>query len=189
MTKSLEKGLSAGDAAPDVILPDEGNHPTRLSELWRKQPIALVFVRHSGCTFCLGHAVGLREAYPMLQAAGGEVVLVSMDDPAHLRELKQRQQLPFVCLSDPDQQAYRAYQCPRGGVWSVIGPAVWWRGLTSVLRHGLGKPRGDVMQLPASFVIDRGGIVQLAERSTNSADWTTPERLAETLRSVANRKS
>lgn len=179
-------GLSAGDAAPDVVLSDDANHPTRLSDLWKEKPIALVFVRHSGCTFCLGHAFSLREAYPKLQEAGGDVVLVSMDDPAHLHELKLRQQLPFVCLSDSDQQAYRAYQCPRGGIWNVIGPHVWWRGLMSVFRHGLGKPRGDVMQLPSSFVIDRGGIVRLADRSANSAEWTAPDRLAESLRQVAH---
>lgn len=49
--------LSVGDQAPDVTLPDDRNQPTRLSELWQRQPIVLVFVRHSGCTLCLDHAV------------------------------------------------------------------------------------------------------------------------------------
>ncbi len=59
-----------------MTLPDDLNRPTRLSELWQRPPIVLVFVRHSGCTLCLDHAVVMREAYPEIQAAGAEVVLV-----------------------------------------------------------------------------------------------------------------
>ena len=40
--------VTVGDAAPDVTLLDDLNRPTRLSELWQRRPIALVFVRHSG---------------------------------------------------------------------------------------------------------------------------------------------
>lgn len=176
--------LSVGDAAPDLTLPDELQRPVRLSELWQRHPLALVFVRHSGCTLCRGHADALRNFYPDIQAAGGEVVLVTMNEPDKLATFKQQLELPFVCLADPKQEAYRAYQCPRGSLLSVMGPAMWGRAIQMLLRHGLGKPVGDVMQLPGSFVIDRAGILRFVHRSQNSADWASPQELIDVLKSL-----
>lgn len=119
----------------------------------------------------------MREAYARIQQAGGDAVLVSMDEPQRLHVFKEQLQLPYVCLSDPNQVGYRAFQCPRGSAWSVIGPAIWWRAIKSLLVFGLGRPHGDVMQLPGSFVIDRAGTIRLAHRSQHSADWTTPAEL------------
>ena len=179
--------LSVGDHAPDVTLPDDRNQPTRLSELWQRQPIVLVFVRHSGCTLCLDHAVVMREAYPEIQAAGAEVVLVTMDDPNRLHAFKKHWQLSFVCLADPGQAGYRAFQCPRGSWLAVAGPTMWWRAIKSLFRHGAGLVRSDPMQLPGSFVIDREGTLRFAHRSRHSADWAAPDQLLRVLRTLPNR--
>lgn len=176
--------LSVGDHAPDITLPDDRNQPTRLSELWQRQPIVLVFMRHSGCTLCLDHAVVIRETYPEIQAAGAEVVLITMDDPEHLHAFKKRWQLPFVCLADPGQAGYRAFQCPRGSWWAVAGPAMWWRAIKSLFRHGAGLVHSDPMQLPGSFVIDHEGILRFAHRSRHSADWASPDQLLGVLRTA-----
>jgi peroxiredoxin len=40
--------LRAGDAAPDVELDDSRGSRIRLSDLWRTQPLLLVFLRHYG---------------------------------------------------------------------------------------------------------------------------------------------
>lgn len=124
----------------------------------------------------------MRDAYSQIQQAGGDAVLVSMDEPPRLHLFKEQLQLPFVCLSDSQQAGYRAFQCPRGSVWSVIGPAIWWRAIKSLFVHGLGRPQGDVMQLPGSFVIDRTGTICFASRSRHSADWATPQELIAALR-------
>jgi hypothetical protein len=40
--------LQVGTPAPDAVLLGEGNRPLRLSELWSRQPLVLVFLRHFG---------------------------------------------------------------------------------------------------------------------------------------------
>jgi peroxiredoxin len=40
--------LTVGDSAPDVELTNAEGQPVRLSELWREQPIVLLFLRHFG---------------------------------------------------------------------------------------------------------------------------------------------
>lgn len=177
--------LSVGDAAVDVELPDEFERPIRLSDQWQRQPIVLVFVRHSGCTFCRTQAADLRDEYPAIQAAEADVVLVTMDDPKALASFKQQLDLPFLCVSDPQQVAYRAYQCPRGSLWEVAGPGMWGRAIKSVFKHGFGRIRGDAMQLPGSFVIDRSGVIRFAYRSRHSADWAPVDDLIRAVRTIA----
>ena len=126
----------------------------------------------------------LRNFYPQIQAAGGDVLLVTMNEPEKLATFKKQLQLPFTCLADPQQAAYRAYQCPRGSWWSVLGPAMWWRATWMLFKHGLGKPVGDVRQLPGSFVIDRQGTIRFVHRSQHSADWASPDELVRTLSAI-----
>ena len=40
--------LSAGDAAPDLVLLDAQERPVFLSALWKERPLALIFLRHFG---------------------------------------------------------------------------------------------------------------------------------------------
>ena len=129
----------------------------------------------------------MREAYPEIQAAGAEMVLVTMDDPVRLHAFKVHWQLPFVCLADPRQEGYRAFQCPRGSWRGVSGPAMWWRAIKSLFRHGAGLVRGDPMQLPGSFVIDREGMLRFVHRSRHSADWASPDQLLNALRTLPRR--
>ncbi len=129
----------------------------------------------------------MREAYPAIRAAGGEAVLVTMSEPSALHAFKQQWQLPFVCLADSQQEGYRAFRCPRGRVLDIIGPVMWWRAIKSLSRHGLGRPQGDVTQLPGSFVIDRGGTIRFAHRSQHSADWASPKELIAALQALSSR--
>jgi peroxiredoxin len=40
--------LKKGDTAPDLSLADSGGEIVRLSELWRRGPLVLIFLRHFG---------------------------------------------------------------------------------------------------------------------------------------------
>jgi hypothetical protein len=59
---------------------------------------------------------------------------------------------------------------------------MWGRAIKSLFAHGSGWVRGDAMQLPGSFVLDRSGKIRYAYRSQNSADWAPADEL---IRSVA----
>jgi peroxiredoxin len=40
--------LAVGDLAPDLTLLDADERPLTLSSLWKRQPLALIFLRHFG---------------------------------------------------------------------------------------------------------------------------------------------
>ena len=42
------KELGVGDLAPDLSLLDADEQPVALSSLWKRRPLALIFLRHFG---------------------------------------------------------------------------------------------------------------------------------------------
>ncbi|MBP86709.1 MAG: hypothetical protein CMJ64_08335 [Planctomycetaceae bacterium] len=126
---------------------------------------------------CREHVVDVREEYERFLEAGGDVAVVTMGTSEQTAAFRERNQLPFICLADPKRVAYEAFGVPRGTVAQVAGPAVWGGGLKAVLRAGIGKPVGDVLQLHGSFIIDRDGIVRFFHLPKNSVDRPTNEEL------------
>ncbi len=114
--------------------------------------------------------VDVRKDYPLFQNAGAEVAVITMGSPPQVANFRKRLNLPFICLSDRSQDAYRAYSVPRGSVAQIAGPRTWLAGLQAIWRGGFGIPHGDLYQLPASFVVDQQGKTRFAHRPETSSD-------------------
>lgn len=168
--------------APDCELTDDAGRTRRLSEFWAERPAAIVFVRHLGCPFCRQEAARLKADAPRFEAAGGNVVLVTMSSPDDAAAFRKQFQLPFSVLADPEQKCYDAFAVPRGGLGQIMGPKTWLTGLQATLAHGVGTPVGDVRQLSGAFVVDRSGTIRYAQRAKHSADLPSHEELLERLK-------
>ena len=133
------------------------------------------------------HAVSVRDAYSQFQKLGAEVVLISMHQVDEVVQFKAKYNLPYPCLSDASKQAYAAFHLPRGNLASLVGPSVWGKGWQAFRQYGAGRITADSYQMPGSFVVDTNGIICLAHRSANSADWSTPEELLEAIRDCSTK--
>lgn len=142
-----------------------------LAELSAEQPVLVVFLRHSGCAFCREALSDLQRQRGRIEASGTSIALVHMvsnDEAAGFFKGYGLADVPR--FSDPDRKLYEAFDLHRGNVWQLIGPAVFWRGMKAFFSgHGAGRIRGDVAQLPGTFVLHRGQIVQ-AFRNKTAAD-------------------
>lgn len=126
----------------------------------------------------------MRNDYAKFTDAGGNVALVTMGNVDQAAAFRERFKLPFVCLADRDQAAYKAFDLQRGSVNQFAGPGVWLPGLKSFLRKGAGKPIGDVRQMPGSFVVDSAGVIQFAHRPDNSSQHPPHDEILAVLRSL-----
>jgi peroxiredoxin len=164
------------DAAQRTL--DEVNHQfvdqsgRSIAALSSGQSLLIVFLRHSGCTFCREALADLREQRPRLEAAGLKLVVVHMGDESAGLALTSPYGLQDISrISDPSCTLYRAYDLERGRVSQLLGPAVWWRGFLAAIvqRHGVGPAGGDGFQMPGAFVVRDGAIVK-AYRHRTAAD-------------------
>ena len=103
--------LEPGDEAPDFTLPDADGKQVSLSSL-RGQQVIVYFYPAAMTPGCTKEACDFRDSIQSLAAAGVTVLGISPDKPDRLAKFRDRDNLNFPLLSDPDhavEQAYGAY--------------------------------------------------------------------------------
>ncbi|NOT29717.1 MAG: thioredoxin-dependent thiol peroxidase [Planctomycetes bacterium] len=103
--------LQPGDAAPDVVLPDQDGNTRKLSELRGKWVLVYFYPRDDtpGCTI---EACGLRDAAREYSRAGITVLGISADSSKSHRKFADKFQLSFTLLADEEKSVIRAF-----GAW------------------------------------------------------------------------
>ena len=106
-----EQRLAPGDEAPDFTLPDADGQQVSLSS-YRGQQVIVYFYPAAMTPGCTKEACDFRDRQPDLAGAGTAVLGISPDKPEKLARFRDKEQLTFPLLSDPDhavEQAYGAY--------------------------------------------------------------------------------
>jgi peroxiredoxin Q/BCP len=103
-----EARLAPGDEAPDFTLPDADGNPVSLSKL-RGQRVIVYFYPAAMTPGCTKQACDFTAALPDLTAEGVAVLGISPDPPAKLAKFREKEQLGFPLLSDPDKSVLGAY--------------------------------------------------------------------------------
>lgn len=103
--------LEIGTKAPDFELPDQNGKVHKLSDYLGKK-IILYFYPKDNTPGCTRQACAFAAANAELEEAGVVVIGISKDSVASHQKFVQKQNLPFILLSDPEIQTIEAY-----GVW------------------------------------------------------------------------
>lgn len=177
MNDSQSNTLSFSDAVHSF----RSNTGKTLAELSADRPVLVVFLRHAGCTFCREALSDLQQQRSRIEARGVSLALVHMiSDDAAAQFFAKYNLADVPRFSDPDRGLYHAFDLRRGSLWQLLGPSVWWRGAKAFFSgHGVGPLQGDGFQMPGTFVLHRGQIVQ-AFRNKTAGDRPDYSQLAET---------
>jgi peroxiredoxin len=106
------------------------------------------------------------------------IVAVGMGQPSDARDICTTLAPNIECMVDTDQSAYRAFGLGSGSVGAFLTPSVIAAGVKAYADgYGGGKPVGDVLQMPGTFVIRPSGQVALAYYSRTVADHPSDEVL------------
>lgn len=144
-----------------------------LSDLFAKRKVLLVFVRHSGCTFCREALKQLQAIKPRLDQANILLAVVHLGPPGDPDGFFKRYRLgdDVIRISNPECTLFRAFGLMRGRFRQLFGWRVWLRGFRSAILagNGFGKLVGDGFQMPGAFLLDDGKIVA-EHRHKNAAD-------------------
>jgi peroxiredoxin Q/BCP len=103
--------LNPGTPAPDFALKDDQDRQVRLSAQLEKGPLILYFYPADFTPGCTREACALRDMHDHLLATGIRVFGVSPQSTDSHRRFRERYQLPFTLLSDPDKEVVKAYDC------------------------------------------------------------------------------
>jgi peroxiredoxin Q/BCP len=132
--------LEAGDTAPQFTLTDQNGASVSLSD-FAGQSVVVYFYPAAMTPGCTTQACDFRDNLGSLAAAGYQVLGVSKDAPAKLKQFEEHDHLTFPLLSDEDLAVHRAY-----GAWGEKN--LYGKTVTGVLR--------------STFVVDESGKITLA---------------------------
>lgn len=93
--------LRVGQIAPNFTLSNEKGEPVELYKTLQKGTVVLFLFPKTGSPFCTKQIQTFRDAYPMFQKQGAEILGVSSDAVKNQQQFVLDQQLPFSLLSDP----------------------------------------------------------------------------------------
>ena len=117
---------------------------------------------------------------------GAGVVLVGLGSIKETAAFKERFDVPFPMIADPQKQIFEAFRLKRGSAGSLLSAKMVFRGVTAIAKgHGIGVPKGDVRQLPGVFIIDTDGRILFSHHASGPADHPQPDTLLEVLRTDA----
>lgn len=135
------------------------------SEESKNNPVLVVFLRHSGCTFCREMIADLKKSSGELKKSQVSLVLVHMG----LSE----QVLPddWKSIYDKERALYRLAGLQRGTWKQVFSLSVLWRGFVAGIlnRHGVGLLEGDGMMMPGAQLWE-GGQLAFSWKAQNVAE-------------------
>lgn len=144
-----------------------------LADLFAKRKVLLVFVRHSGCTFCREALKQLQSIKPKLDASNTLLAVAHLGPPGDPDHFFERYQLgeDVIKISNPECTLFRGFGLMRGHFRQLFGWRVWWRGFQSAILagNGFGKLVGDGFQMPGAFLLHDGQVVA-EHRHKNAAD-------------------
>jgi peroxiredoxin len=174
-------GLSVGERAPDFTLPDALGKPVSLSDLLVKGPVVVTFYRGEWCPYCNIQLRALQAALPRFTELGASLVAISPQAADHSLSLREKHELAFPVLSDLDQSVIRDYRVQ----FTLTGDLEDLQ--VNVFQNDPADQNADhsrSLPLPATFVIDRDGVVRYA---FVPADWrirAEPKDIEAALRSL-----
>ena len=112
-------------------------------------------------------------------------MLVAMASPVQVQAFRQRFEVTFQMICDPDQHLYREFAIERMSPLGFFSPSMVLRGIGAMAQgHTMGLPEGDVRQLPGVIIIDCGGTIQYRYTSSGPADHPSTQELVAALGAI-----
>lgn len=173
-------------SAADPMQRIRSHRGATMAELSAERPVLVVFLRHTGCTFCREALDDLRRNRAAIERQGVRLAIVHMSSPLRATMRFEESELADVHrFSDPQCELYETFGLQRASFRQLFGWRVWWRGLQAALwnGHGLGRLDGDGFRLPGVFVVHRDQVI-VSHRARHAADRPNYEDLAREAREV-----
>jgi peroxiredoxin len=172
-----ERALGVGDRAPRFTLPSATGRRLSLDELLAEGPVVLTFYRGAWCPYCNLALRALQRHLDAIAARGARLVAVSPQVPDESLSLTERHQLAFDVLcdlgSDVAKQHGIAFDLSDelGALYDRLG--------FELQRVNGGHAR--TLPLPATYVIDRDGVIRWAFVDTDYAVRAEPDDILAAL--------
>lgn len=165
--------LRVGDSVPNGALQSIDGKPVAFKDLITHKPSVVIFYRGGWCPFCNIQMGQLATLEPSLTAMGYQILAVSPDQPAKLKESLDKHHLAYTLLSDRTMDLTRQF----GLAYRVSHEVV-----AKMKQYGsdLESSTGNTLHLlpvPAAYVVDRKGVIHFVYFNPDIKVRVNPDEL------------
>ena len=153
----LETALTKGDKAPDFELLNAKGQMVRLSDLLKTGPVVLSWYRGGWCPYCNIQLNAYNQALNEFEAANGQLVAISPENPDSTTATSANNNLNFEVLSDNANRVAKQF----GVVYTLPEEVVkFYEGRIDLSAYN----ENDLNQLPlaVTYIIDKNMNIQYA---------------------------
>jgi peroxiredoxin len=174
-------GLNEGGKAPNFTLTNPlGEQVTLYNEL-AKGPVVLTFYRGSWCPFCNIQLRAYQQLLSEIQKHGGQLIAVSPQSPDNSLSQKEKEELTFQVLSDPNGHVAESYNI----LFEM--PDYLQNTFKNTLKRDLtefNKTDRWMLPVPATYLIDKEGIVCSAHVNPDFMTRMEPQDILDQLKKL-----
>ena len=174
-------GVELGERVPSFTLPDAYGRPVALEDRLAAGPVVISFYRGAWCPICNTELTALQHALPAINERGASLVAITPEPPDASQAFVQKLGLGFDVLGDLDQQVIRAYRL-QFPLDEDLRP--FYRGFDMALDERNADGSWN-LPVPATFVLDRNGIVRARHVDPDYRQRMTIEDILSALDRVA----
>ena len=124
----------------------------------------------------------MRDRYAEFQAKKTGICIVGMGTVVEAAAFRDRLEIPFPLLIDPERVTYRTLHLERARATTLTNPKTLAKGALSLMKgRGISRPRQDPFQLGGAAVIGRGGEIAYMHRAESASDIASADELLAAL--------
>jgi peroxiredoxin len=173
--KTVAASLKTGQRLPNFTLPDHTGKPRNIYGLHAVEWLVLVYYRGQFCPFCNLELRALQKHLANIEGSPARLVAVSPQGVATTAQTVDRNQLGYVVLSDLEAKVGRQL----GLIYTVPDYLVDFHRKIGVNQEYFNAAGQMELPMPATFIVDRQGLVRFDFVETNAGKRLGPERVVD----------
>ena len=173
--------LKQGQEFPSFELPNATGQTIRLDDQLKNGPVVITFYRGGWCPYCNLELKELQNHLDEIKAQGAQLIAISPQTPDASLDTQEKNNLQFEVLSDAKNQVARQI----GLVFQLPDEIVSiYKGLGIDVEQSNGETSHE-LPLPATFIVDRQGVIQFVEAEGDYSKRTEPAAIVEELKKLS----
>lgn len=177
------QSLAIGQSIPAANLHTDQGAPVTLKSVITK-PTVIIFYRGGWCPYCNLHLSALAAIEPDILAAGFQLIALSPDQPAKLREKPALEKLNYTLLSDNAMEAALGF----GVAYKLDDERVAKYKNNKIDLEAASGATHHLLPHPAVFIVDAAGVIRFVHVDANIKVRLEPEKILAAIKEISATK-
>lgn len=177
----LANAIKEGHKAPDFALTNHQGEKVSLSNMLQNGPVVLTWYRGGWCPFCNMQLQYLQRSLPAFRELGANLLALTPEKPDGSLSVKEKNELEFEVLSDFNNEVAKSY-----GIVFKLNDEVsdLYKNSFGLDLEAYNDTDSDELPVPATYVIDKTGIVRYAYLNADYTKRAEPKDILEALKDL-----